>query len=240
MQLKTYQSDQIAALDFAAYSKGDPQAGRRIQAEVDAGTSLASLAHLCEEHRRNLHSPMRQAAKNGSFASPKEIYQAGVSLDTDAKAIMKQKGLPYTQAFKAAVAAAPSTAHVYSHGVKLQAPDVATLKYNAAGVAARYAAGAPGSDTEPTAISHISNLAVGLKLPSGEIDWSRAATAVNNGVDPTIRQQAATESIDELVKRWPNKTRSEIESEHGPLATASLTGIYTAESLKDLLWSLTR
>ena len=39
--LKTYDSEQIAALDYAAYSKGDPQAGRRIQKEIAAGTGAA-------------------------------------------------------------------------------------------------------------------------------------------------------------------------------------------------------
>ena len=47
--LKTYDSEQIAALDYAAYSKGDPQAGRRIQKEIAAGTAQRDLARLAEE-----------------------------------------------------------------------------------------------------------------------------------------------------------------------------------------------
>ena len=241
MELKTYSSEQICALDYAAYSTGDVQAGRRIQAEVTAGTSLKELARLAETFRRGANTPMSVAARNGQRATQKEIFEAGVSLDADAKAIMATTGLTYTKAFARAQQAAPSTAHVYSRGMKLEAPDVGQLKVNAQRFDAHaYAVGAPGADTEQSPITVLANLATGLKLADGQIDFAKAATAVNNGIDETIRKRAATESLDELVKRWPNKSRDEIEREHRSLAAASLTGVYSAESLKDLLWSLAR
>ncbi len=169
----------------------------------------------------------------------KKSSKLAFPLDADAKQIMQQKHLSYNAAFKEAQLSAPSLAHVYSHGVKMESPDVDQLKYNSKRFvdADAYVA---GNDTAQSPITVLANVATSLKLADGAINWPAAAAAVNDHVDEGVRKRAATESLEELAKRWPQKSRDEIEREHRSLAAAALTGVYTEESLRDLLWSLAR
>ena len=155
----------------------------------------------------------------------------------------RQKGrLPVTHGrFPPACERAPATTNVYCHGLKLEEPDAAQLKAHAERFAdaREYEA---GSDTEQSPVVVVNKVASGITLPGlTAIDFPRAVTVVNSTVDIEIRKRAAAERLDALaVKSQGNKSRDEIEREHRGLSSAALTGVYSEEALRDLLWPQSR
>ena len=109
-------------------------------AEIDAGTPQAEMARAFQRYQSGGATPIAEARQNGRKATQREIFDAGVSLDADAREIMKaKKTLTYRQAFAEAQAMAPAVSATYNHGVKLGDADSGELKQRGRALADAYA-----------------------------------------------------------------------------------------------------